>query len=452
MNTSTRARLRSRLQRHASRLLIVICAVLALIVCMPARAHAETRADDLVCGESIAQRGLKQRNRPDIQAGHAIVMGRDGICYFERDADAQVKIASITKVMTALVALSHGKKSETIAVDRAAATVGEASAHLREGDALSLEDALRCLLIPSGNDAALAIATAIGSEIDPTSSDPDGVFVNAMNEKAKQLGCTGTNFTNPHGLDMDPWAGDMHSTARDVAIMVAAAMRDDTFRSIVGTGAARVTVRSADGASRTLELSDVNQMLNAQGNIGVKTGTTDEAGYCFAGAFSRDGNEVYTVVLGANTSQQRFDDSASLATWYYAHAKRKPAVSTDRTGAGGEALIARATCTDWSDRTVDVTTKDGIPDVTVFDLADPMKQHVELKEFKGTVHRGEDAGTLTLTEGGKTMATIKLVTAQESTGPNPVEWALVQLDRFTRMLEGKPSAAESSVFAVAPGS
>ena len=190
--------------------------------------------------------------------------------------------------MTALVALEHCKLTDTVTVDRAAATVGESSLGLLEGDTLTMEDALTGLMVMSGNDVATAIATTAGSKIDPESGDPYAVFIDAMNAKAAELGCEDSVFENPHGLDFDDWAGDLHSTASDVARIFAAAMENEDFRAIDGSDRTSVPVTSADGSPRTINLIVRNKIHGQDGNIGGKTGTTGQAGNCFVGAFNRE--------------------------------------------------------------------------------------------------------------------------------------------------------------------
>lgn len=132
--------------------------------------------------------------------------------------------------MTAILTVENCKMDEKVTVSNAAATVGNSTAGLLEGDELTVEQALRGLMIPSGNDAAIVLAEYVGKKIDPKTKDAEATFVKAMNERAKKLGCTGTLFENPHGLDFDEWAGNMHSTAHDVALMMQEAMK--TTRSV----------------------------------------------------------------------------------------------------------------------------------------------------------------------------------------------------------------------------
>ena len=338
-SNATLPALRRTLRQHFALGIVLACAFCLLGI--PGTAIAEQRMTDGVLGKTAQARGIAATELPDIGAPHAIVMGSDGGAYFERDADTPVKIASITKVMTAIVTLENSKLTDTVTVDHAAATVGQSSAGLKEGDTLTMEAALRGLLIPSGNDAALAIATTVGQTLDPETDDPVAAFVDAMNAKAQELGCKDTLFENPHGLDFDAWAGNMHSTARDVALMYAHAMRNETFRAIVNSPATALTVTGADGAQRQVDQDMHNELLDQEGNIGGKTGTTDDAGYCFVGGYSQDkGGEVYTVVLGADSNEQRFADTAALGSWYYAHVADVPIANTVASQ-GGNPLSAK---------------------------------------------------------------------------------------------------------------
>ena len=172
-------------KRRAS---LVACALVFALACgvaVPVPALADVRKADVVYGQTVDARGLSVAQCPNIDAEYALVMDADGTVYFERNATSPTQIASITKVMTAIVALdavASGAVSldSTVTVSAAAAAVGESSAGLQEGDAMPLEVALKALLVPSGNDAAVAIAETVGGSED--------AFVAAMNAKAAELG------------------------------------------------------------------------------------------------------------------------------------------------------------------------------------------------------------------------------------------------------------------------
>lgn len=434
-----------RLSAFMAALLCALC-----ITAMPAQALADQPDTDIICGTAESERQDAAADRPDISAPHAIVVDKDGTVYYERAADDQTKIASITKVMTAVVALDNAPLDTTITVDHAAATVGQSTADLKEGDTMTLETALRALLIPSGNDAGMAIARTVGAIIDPSSDDPYAVFVDAMNKKAQELGM-GSKFTNPHGLDFDGWEADMHSSARDVATMFSYAMRNEDFRAITASTNNVAHVTGADGTERDITMIERNKILGTNGNIGGKTGGTYDALSCFVGAFSReDGGEIYTVVLGCADDDARFADTLTLANWYYDHIVDYPAIASDKTAANGQPLVARAADSDWTDKTIDVTAKDPAQTAQIFSLAGDVEQKLDLKTLSGNIKSGDDAGTLTLVQDGHTIATVKLVCAQDQAAPNPLEWCLVQLDRLFRLVTGQPRQAESSLVATAP--
>lgn len=417
----------------------------------PATAAAVTLGTDIICGQTASDRALDISDLPDITAPRAIIMDSDGEVYFERDADEQVHIASLTKIMTSIVALENADPDTTITVDATAAAIGESTAYLLEGDTLSLSDALKALLVPSGNDAAWSIAATVGAMIDPKASDPVDAFIDAMNNKAAELGLDAL-FANPHGLDFDEWAGDMHASARDVVTLVSYAMRYDAFREAFGSGADSLTVTGANGAARTTTFPVRNLILGQGGNIGGKTGVTPEAGTCFAGAFADGGTELYVVVLGCDSSETRFADTLALAQWYFAHCRTVPAVETRQTTMEGQPLVARAPITDWVDKTVDVTVseEDAEATVTAFDLKGPLDVHVSCDELSGAVDAGQEVGELVLSQDGVELTSVPLVAAESVKAPSPIEWALVRFDRFIRFFTGEPKVAATELIAEAP--
>lgn len=426
-----------------------VCAI-ALVAGAPTVAGAQVLTTDDVCGKTADTRGITAENLPDIEATNAVVMGKDGTVYYGRGADEQVKIASITKVMTAILAMENCKMDEKITVSNAAATVGNSTAGLLEGDELTVEQALRGLMIPSGNDAAIALAEYVGKKIDPKTKDAEATFVKAMNERAKKLGCTGTVFENPHGLDFDEWAGDMHSTAHDVALMMQEAMKNDTFREVVASEDSWIEVTGADGSDHSHSMDTHNVLLGQDGNIGGKTGTTDDAGYCFTSAYNRDGDEVYTVVLNSTTTDQRFADTATLANWYYGHKVTVAIANTQEKTANGNPLMARIGQTDWTDKAIDATLADPAAQTTVFSLAGEVTEKVTYDDLSGTIHVGDKVGSVTLKQDGTKIAVVDLVADEEGSGPNPIEWLLVKLDRLSRRIDNRPLTAESETVAKAP--
>ena len=438
------------LVKRSAQLTVGLACAVALVAGIPSVAGAQVLTTDNICGKAADARGIAAEDLPDIDASNAFVMGKNGTVYYARSADEQVKIASITKVMTAILAVENCKMDEKITVSNAAATVGNSTAGLLEGDELAVEQALRGLMIPSGNDAAIALAEHVGKKLDPKTKDAVATFVKAMNERAKKLGCTGTLFENPHGLDFDEWAGDMHSTAHDVALMMQEAMKDDTIREVMASKDPWIEVTGADGSDHSHSMETHNVLLDQDGNIGGKTGTTDDAGYCFASAYNRDGDEIYTVVLNSSTTDQRFADTATLASWYYDHKVTVDIANTQKKTANGNPLMARVSQTDWTDKTIDATLADPTAQATVFSLAGEVTEKVSYDDLSGTVHVGDKVGSVTLKQDGTKIAVMDLVADEEGTGPNPIEWLLVKLDRLGRRIDNRPLTAESETVAKAP--
>ena len=438
------------LVKRSAQLTVGLACAVALVAGIPSVAGAQVLTTDNICGKAADARGIAAEDLPDIDASNAFVMGKNGSVYYARSADEQVKIASITKVMTAILAVENCKMDEKITVSNAAATVGNSTAGLLEGDELAVEQALRGLMIPSGNDAAIALAEHVGKKLDPKTKDAVATFVKAMNEQAKKLGCTGTLFENPHGLDFDEWAGDMHSTAHDVALMMQEAMKDDTIREVMASKDPWIEVTGADGSDHSHSMETHNVLLDQDGNIGGKTGTTDDAGYCFASAYNRDGDEIYTVVLNSSTTDQRFADTATLASWYYDHKVTVEIANTQKKTANGNPLMARVSQTDWTDKTIDATLADPTAQATVFSLAGEVTEKVSYDDLSGTVHVGDKVGSVTLKQDGTKIAVMDLVADEEGTGPNPIEWLLVKLDRLGRRIDNRPLTAESETVAKAP--
>lgn len=390
-------------------------------------------------------------------------MDSEGTVYFERNAADSTQIASITKIMTALVALESAPLDTVVTTSARAATVGESSASLAEGDTMTLEIALNALLLSSGNDAAIAIAESVGRVIagDAALSDEDAydVFVERMNTRAAELGCTDTVFENPHGLDDGIWQGSHHSCAADVGIMAQAVMKNDTFRSIVATPSTTIDVTRADGSLASLYLESTDEMLKNgfDGACGIKTGFTALAGWSFAGAANREGVEMYAIVIHSTSEAQRFTDAQTLLDWVYEHTGDYRLVNTSQTTAsdvnGSSAdvpVVAEVAHTEWIDRTVKATVADPDQVIDIFDLNGNISQSVEYDELTGNVHAGDKIGTLTFKQRNSVMATVDLIAAEDVNAPDLFEGIGVWWDRLFRGFSGQSTVAESVLYNETP--
>jgi D-alanyl-D-alanine carboxypeptidase (penicillin-binding protein 5/6) len=210
---------------------------------------------------------------------------------------SRVPIASITKLMTVIVALEHSKWNDVVRVQSAAARVGESTVNLRAGERMTVGDLVKAALIQSANDAADALADYVGK-------GNQSAFVATMNAKAKELGLDRTHFARPDGLD----APAHYSTARDVTTLARVAMSVPQIRATV-----RMRTGTIAGGRR---LHTWNDLLGVfRGLDGVKTGHTANAGWCEVAAVRRNGVTLYATVLGSPTRSQRNADLASLLRW-----------------------------------------------------------------------------------------------------------------------------------------
>jgi serine-type D-Ala-D-Ala carboxypeptidase (penicillin-binding protein 5/6) len=227
-----------------------------------------------------------------------VVNASNGDVLAAHGAHTVVPIASITKLMTVLVALDHLKSDDIVTVTRYAAHVGEERIPLHAGQRISVHELLEGALIQSANDAADALAAAAaGGDIQR--------FVSWMNARARQLGLRDTHFARADGLDAPAHV----SSARDVAVLAQAAMRSPVIRSIVRE-------RSAVIENGRVVVHTWNDLLGVfPGLIGVKTGHTDRAGWCQVAAVKRLGFTIYVVILGSPTRAQRNDDLERLLEW-----------------------------------------------------------------------------------------------------------------------------------------
>lgn len=424
-----------------------LCA-LVLSVSFGLPAYADVRPTDEVVSEPISSSGIAETLCPDIQAENALLISEDGTVYFSRDASEPVKIASITKVMTAIVALENASLDTVVTVDEEAATVGESSAGLLQGDSMDLQAALYALMVPSGNDAAVAIAKCVG----PLLPSYDGTnaleaFVAAMNEKAEELGCSDTLYSNPHGLDADGYESDAHSTAADVGIVVSYAMENDLFREIVDAGDSSIYVQDAQGQDREIDLVSTDELIGVyEGICGVKTGTTVEAGYCFAGAVSRDEGEFYSVVLGSPDSEARFIDTVALFDWMYGNIVEQRLINSDSfvdyQGAQTP-LVANVAHAEWVDCLVPATVSD--PDISarIFALAGDIEQNVTYRDLRGDVSAGDVVGSIEFVQNGTTVASCDLIATSDVAAPNVFQRIGVWFDRAVREFQNQPLQATS---------
>lgn len=251
-----------------------------------------------------------------------------GEVLYEMNAHEKRYPASITKIMTALLTLEAVERGELALDDIITAPPGihnglsadSSTQNIRNGEQMTLEDLLYCTLVASANEACNVLAYAVAGDTP--------AFVEMMNQRAAELGMTGTHFTNTHGLHDD----EHYTTAWDIWLVSNEAMKNETFREIVATKSYTVP---ATNISKERLFYNTNGLLTAlkysgylyPPTIGIKTGTTLEAGYCLVSAAELEGRTLYCVVLGAELVKQpdqsyrrmNFVESTRLLEWGFNH-------------------------------------------------------------------------------------------------------------------------------------
>lgn len=227
----------------------------------------------------------------DVSASYAALINADtGELLWGKQADVPRGMASTTKIMTGLLAIESLPFSQVIEVASEAIGVEGSSMYLQRGEHITAEALIYGLLLQSANDAAVAIACAVSGSV--------SAFVERMNQRAAELGLTNTHFENPHGL----WAAEHVTTARELALLTAAALQNPLFAKVVSTY--RRTFVTEDGKMTRVFLNH-NRLLRQYADcIGVKTGFTKKTGRCLVSAAKRNGLTLIAVTLQAPNDWQ----------------------------------------------------------------------------------------------------------------------------------------------------
>ncbi len=233
---------------------------------------------------------------------------------YEQDADEKLPIASVTKIMTMLIILEKVdagelKLTDIVTASPNAESYGGSTMFLEVGEQFPVSDMLKGIAVASANDGCIAMAEHIaGSEEN---------FVELMNKRAKELGMTNTNFANCNGLDDDVDATIYHSSARDVAIMSKELIKHEKIFDYT-------TIWTDSLRDGKFLLANTNKLIrNYSGATGLKTGSTSKAGCCLSATANRDGMELVSVVLGADSTKTRFDAARTMLDYGYRNYKLK---------------------------------------------------------------------------------------------------------------------------------
>lgn len=231
-----------------------------------------------------------------------------GKILLSKNPDEKLPPASITKIMTMLLvmeALDNGKITldDIVTTSLNASSKGGSQIWLKEGEQMTVHELLKATAVASANDASTALGEYIAGD--------ETAFVSMMNEKAKSLGMTNTNFENPTGLD--DTTENHYTTAKDIAIMSRELLKYEKIKEYT-------TIWMDSLRNEETQLVNTNRLVRFyEGATGLKTGTTSKAGYCVSATAKRNNMELVAVVLGSDDSTERFEDAKKMLNWGFSN-------------------------------------------------------------------------------------------------------------------------------------
>ena len=396
---------------------LTLGAAVPAVVAFPSTAWADEMASE---GTSFSA-----DQPPVLASSAALLVDTDtNTVLFEQDADAQRYPASTTKVMTALLVLEHANLDDVVTVEESdfdEVTADSSVAGLKPGDVLSVRDLLACLLVPSGNDASYVLARYVAGDW--------RAFVDMMNDRAAELGCTGTHFVNPCGLPDD----NHYTTARDLSLMLEAALTHPEFVEIAGSATWDLPATPVNPA-RTLKSTDL--LLAPESPVYMdelvttaKTGSTPDAGRCLVASAEKDGMHLVGVTLGApywTTNAQgvtgNFTDMRSLFEWGFGAWVTGPVVS-----AGDVLASADVTLSSDGDSVGAAAADEVVATVPRgTELADLTVEPSWPDSVQAPVEKGQELGRARVSLDGRVLGQVRLVSAaaMELSIPAFVVWWL----------------------------
>ncbi len=275
-------------------LISLLGALVQLSVSKPKEAIVENQLQAKNSDDLLSQIGSDQKaiTPPRINAKAAVLMeARSRQVLYSLNPEQKLPNASTTKILTGIIVLENANLEDKVIVSQRAASTGEQAIGMKPGEVLTVEELLYALLVYSANDAAVALAEHVAGSVEG--------FAEIMNRKARELGATGTNFTNPHGLDDK----NHYTTALDLALIGAYAMNNAEFRKIVNTDQYTISLppRTFNNHNKLLKIYPYAN--------GIKTGYTGNAGKCLVGSAEKNNTMLISVVLN---DENYFNDSAQL--------------------------------------------------------------------------------------------------------------------------------------------
>ena len=363
-------------------------------------------ADNVISTENNVEENIQEDIFKDISAPNLLLAETNtGKILYERNADEKIYPASLTKLMTSILVVENCELDEIVTVSEKAVTSvpsGYVNANLQVGEELTVEDLLYVMLIPSANDAANALAEHVGGSIES--------FSTMMNSRAKELGCTGSNFTNPSGLHQE----EHYTTTKDLYLIAKQAISNSLIKKIVGT--TNYTLLNTEKYTKTKRTFTTTNYMKIKSLtkyycdycIGGKTGYTGEAKNCVIEFAEKDGIELTAIVMGesAKVKGQKFLDAKEMFEYVFENYENKQIVNKNE-----KYETVKVNNTTKETRMLDVLYKDDIYILKEKDNNEEMQKNVEYYNLKAPIQKGKEVGKITYEYEGITYTT-ELIAAE----------------------------------------
>ena len=282
--------------------LLIMLSTIIVIFVSEKQNHVALQTSKQNVANSEENKNSNKINNPELNARIALIYDRaSGRIIYEKNGNKQTPMASTTKILTAIVTLENADLKETVTIESKAAGIGGSRLGLKKNDKITVNDLLYGLMLRSGNDAAVALALHVGGSIEG--------FADMMNKKAEELGLTNSHFVVPHGLDNE----GHYTTAYELAKMADYALNIPKFKEIVSNKSTTIYINGYPKA-----INNTNKLLGSvPGVYGVKTGFTNGAGRCLVSSCKRGELDIITVIIGADTNNQRTADTKELIEYAF---------------------------------------------------------------------------------------------------------------------------------------
>lgn len=347
-----------------------------------------------------------------------LIDSKTGKVLFGKNENVKMYPASTTKILTAIITIENCNLSDKITASREAVMAipaGYSNAEIQPNDSISIQNLLNVFLIHSANEAGYILAEHISGNIED--------FASLMNKKAKEIGCSNTNFTNPSGIHND----NHYSTAYDMALIAQYCMKNETFRRIVSTP----YITFSPSEDKQLKFYNTNDLILSTSKyyykyaIGIKTGYTSQAKNCLISASSKDGFELIAVILGASHSEEvsstRYVDTINLFNYGFDNYKNTEILARDSLVKDVEVKNATK-----DTKKLSLLAKDTISATLPKDIKiDALEPSIEINDLSAPISEGAIVGKITYTIDGENYSTD--LVAKSSVVKSDIETLIVQI-------------------------